>query len=328
MKNEVLKILKSENNYISGAEIAEKLGVSRTYIWKMISKLKEEGYIIDAINNKGYKIIDDKDIINKMEISSILETKFLGKNLIYLDSTNSTNEILKLEAENNVPDGTVIISNMQTKGKGRMGREWNSEKNVGIYLSILLKPNIDPRKSPIITLLAGISVCEACREITELDIKLKWPNDIIYKNKKISGILTEMNSEIQSINYIIVGIGVNVNNSKFPNNIENIATSLSKESGKKIKRKILIAKILKNFENYYIEYIKDCNFLKFINKYKYLCDTINKEINVISIDKKYEATAINISENGELIIQRNNGKIEKIFSGEISIRNKNIGDEI
>ena len=321
MQELVLNILKSTDGYVSGAEIGERLGVSRTAIWKAISKLKAEGYNIEAVNNKGYHLIDDSDIINSQEIKDILETKLIGKNVVFYPEVSSTNDVVKELGENDGIEGTVVVAEKQTNGRGRRGRKWESEKGSGLWFSILLRPDIDPRNAPMITLIAGISVCVASRRVTGLPVTIKWPNDVIIDNKKICGILTEMSSEIGNINYVVVGIGVNVNSESFPDDISDIATSLKIESNKNIKRKVLLNEILKEFENNYLDYIKDCDFSKFRDKYRELCSTINQEINVIGRET-YPATAIDINENGELIVEKSDGSREVVFSGEVSIRKR------
>lgn len=321
MHNKILEMLKNTDGYISGEEIGQKFGVSRTAVWKAITKLKKEGYNIEAVNNKGYHIIDNVDIINETELSSVIDTEFIGKNILYYDEITSTNDVIKDAYEKGYPEGTIAITEVQTSGRGRMGRKWESKKGDGLWFSILLKPDIDPRKAPMLTLIAGLCVCKAARRVTGLDVSIKWPNDVMLNDKKICGILTEMSSEIQKINYVVVGIGINVNTEEFPEELSDIATSLKIECNHSIQRKILLNEVLKDFEKYYLQYVNESNFKIFKDEYESLCNTINREINVIG-KETYKATGIGITDEGELIVERENGKREVVFSGEVSVRRR------
>lgn len=321
MNNKILDILKNTEGYISGEEIGEKLGVSRTAVWKAISKLKKEGYNIEAVNNRGYHIIDDVDIINEKEIQDAIHTEILGKKIIFKDTVTSTNDVIKYIAEKGEKEGTVAVSEIQTAGRGRMGRKWESERGDGLWFSILLRPDIDPRKAPMLTLLAGLCVCRAARRVTGLDVSIKWPNDVIINDKKICGILTEMSTEIQKINYIVVGIGINVNTENFPEELSDVATSLKKEAGKDFSRKELLNEVLKDFEMYYNKYVKYGDFSIFTEEYEKMCNTIGRDINVIGRET-YPAKAVGINESGELIVEKENGTREIVFSGEVSVRRR------
>ena len=202
-----------------------------------------------------------------------------------------------------------------------MGRKWESERGDGLWFSILLRPDIDPRKAPMLTLLAGLCVCRAARRVTGLDVSIKWPNDVIINDKKICGILTEMSTEIQKINYVVVGIGINVNTENFPQELSDVATSLKKEAGKSFSRKELLNEVLKDFEMYYNEYVKYGDFSIFTEEYKKMCNTIGRDINVIGRET-YPAKAVGINESGELIVEREDGTREVVFSGEVSVRRR------
>jgi len=215
---EVLKMLKENNDFVSGEDISNKLGVSRTAIWKNINSLKELGYVIVSIPKRGYRLISEPDIILKESIMSDLKTDFIGREIYYYKTIDSTNIYAKKIA-NDSSEGTVVISEEQSMGKGRLGKLWSSPKDCGIYMSIILKPNINVYEAPILTMIAGLSISNALRNITDLDISIKWPNDIIINNKKVCGILTEMSAEIERINYIVLGMGINVNSQDFENDI-------------------------------------------------------------------------------------------------------------
>ena len=196
MKSEILRLLKENDTYISGQQLCEQFQVSRTAIWKVIDQLKKEGYQIEAVRNKGYRLIESPDVMSKAEIDSLVDTKWAGKNVIYYDETDSTNNRAKEAGNNKEPHGTLFVADMQMAGKGRRGRVWKSPSGSSIYMTILLYPDIPPVKAPQLTLIMAIAVAEGIREVTGLETKIKWPNDIVVNGKKICGILTEMSTEI------------------------------------------------------------------------------------------------------------------------------------
>lgn len=321
MNYKVLELLKQQDGYLSGEELGRKLSISRSAIWKLIGKLKDEGYEIEAVTNKGYRLLNENDIINESEIQQNLNTKYLGKKICCYDEVDSTNNKARKLGLEGYPQGTVVFAKRQNAGKGRMGKNWNSPEEGGIWMSMLLTPQIQPKEAPLLTLTAGLCVCKAIRKITDLDAKIKWPNDILINGKKVCGILTEMNAEMEKINFIIVGIGINVNISSFPQEISNVATSLEIESNKKWKRKDIIKELLTEFETYYDLYQIENNFSVFLNDYRKFCITIGKNVHVFS-KEPFDAQAIDVTNEGELLVKKENGEIVIVFSGEVSIREK------
>lgn len=322
MKEKILRLLKaSGNSFVSGQKISEELGVSRAAIWKHINTIKEDGYEIEAISRKGYRIIASPDILTFEEIKNFLTTKYIGKNIIHYDSISSTNSKAKELAEMNEEHGTVIISEEQTLGRGRLGRNWVSPKYKGIWMSIILRPNIITQNASQITLVGAAAVQKA---ILKMGIKtsIKWPNDIVFNSKKVCGILTEMSGEIDHINYLVMGIGINVNleEEDIPMDLKEIATSLKLDTGKHIDRKLLLANILNEFEDLYIDFVLNGNIKETIDICRKNSMLIGREIQLINRGKVKVAKAIDISNKGELIIENDQGIIEHIVSGEISIR--------
>jgi BirA family biotin operon repressor/biotin-[acetyl-CoA-carboxylase] ligase len=325
MKGKILIILKgSGSNFVSGEKISEELGVSRAAIWKYINIIKADGYEIEAISRKGYRIISSPDKLTSEEIQSFLKTKYVGKNIIYYESIGSTNSKAKELAERGEEHGTAIISEEQTTGRGRLGRNWVSPKYKGICMSIILRPNITTQNISQITLIGAAAVQKA---ISEMGIKagIKWPNDIVLSGKKICGILTEMSGEIDHINYLIMGIGINVNlkEEDIPRDLKNVATSLLIESGKYIDRKVLLANVLNIFEELYCDFILNGDIKETIEICRDNSILIGSEIQLINRDKVTIAKAINISDSGELVIENHSGNLEYIVSGEVSIRGIN-----
>ncbi len=319
MREKIIEeILNNQNDFISGEDLSKKLGISRAAVWKHIKILKEEGYNIESVNKKGYRLSENPDdILTYKNIVHKLDTKFIGKEIVHLRSVDSTNEYAKNIA-NEKCEGVVVISEEQTKGKGRLGRQWKSKHGEGIWMSIVLKPNMLPNKAPFITLIAGASIVKV---LNNLGVKseIKWPNDIIINNKKISGILTELSSEIERINYIVVGIGINVKTEEFDLDIKEMATSIYRE-GYKISRVDIVRNILVEFEELYEKYIEDNSTEETINICREYSAIIGKEIYIIQNDNKELVKCIDINNVGNLIIEREDGTKREIISGEVSIR--------
>ena len=322
MRNKIIKvILNNKDNFISGEDLSNKLGISRTAVWKHIKKLKEEGYNIESVNKKGYRLVSfPGDLLTSENIKYNLQTEMIGDNIHHLQTIDSTNEYLKRIGDKST-DGTVVISEEQTRGKGRMGRTWQSKSGEGIWMSLLLKPNIIPFKAPFITLVAGVSVVTALRKLN-VPAQIKWPNDIILNDKKICGILTELSAEIERVNYVIVGMGMNVKNMYFSGELEHKATSLYKE-GYVLQRVDIVDEILYEFEKNYIDYIENDNKEHVLNLFRQYSNIINKEIYLITNDKRELVTCIDINDSGNLIVKDKDNNIREIMSGEVSIRGIN-----
>ncbi|SHH42321.1 BirA family transcriptional regulator, biotin operon repressor / biotin-[acetyl-CoA-carboxylase] ligase [Caloranaerobacter azorensis DSM 13643] len=320
MKDEILKLLKENNEFVSGQDISDSLNVSRTAIWKYINQLREEGYLIDSVTRKGYKLIYTPDILTYGEIAEYLETDYIGRKIIHFDSIDSTNIKAKQLAAEGAKEGTVVIAEEQTMGRGRLGRGWVSPKGKGIWMSIILRPNIDPIDASKVTQIGAAAVWSALSKVG-VDAYIKWPNDIVLNGKKVCGILTEMSAELNRINYLVIGIGVNVNinSQEIPKEINNIATSIKAEVGHDVDRKFITAEILNNFERFYNELIKYGSIKTSIEICRKASILLGREIKIITNKGERRAKAIDITEQGELLIEEN-GKIEKLISGEISVR--------
>ncbi len=318
MKEKVLKyLIQNKGSFVSGEKISEILGISRAAVWKHISSLRQDGFEIDSASRRGYMLKGDLDLINPQMISESLSTGFIGKTIIYMDSVGSTNDHVKSIASDST-DGTVVIADEQTKGKGRMGRYWHSQKGDGIWMSILLKPRIAPNKASIITQIAGAAILKA---LDGLGVRamIKWPNDIILNGKKLCGILTEMAAELDRINYIVLGIGMNVKNDYFPDEIIDIATSLYKE-GYDIKRADIVKAVFENFEGLYVDYIQNGNLKEAVDICRERSAVIGQDIHVITWTEKKKAKAIDISPGGDLVVEYEDGRRDNLVSGEVSIR--------
>ncbi|MFL0196581.1 biotin--[acetyl-CoA-carboxylase] ligase [Clostridium sp. WILCCON 0269] len=325
MKYEVLHILKENSNtFVSGQLISDKLGVSRTAIWKYIKNLKEEGYIIDSSSKKGYKLLYSPDTLSFEEIKNYLKTSHIGKKIIYLESIDSTNNKAKELADKGEDHGTVVISEEQTGGRGRLGRVWCSPKYKGIWLSIILRPDLNPMKIPKITQIAAAAVIESLNAFN-IQAKIKWPNDIILNGKKICGILTEMNAELNKVHYVIVGIGINANLTRddFEEDILNKATSIKIETTSTLDRKSFVGALINKFEYLYEEFHQKQTIKSSIDICKSNSAVIGKNIKIIKRGTETLAKALDLDDNGGLIVQHEDGSLENLISGEISIRGLN-----
>lgn len=323
MKDQILKELKSNKaNYISGEELSNKLQVSRTAVWKYIKQLKEKGYVIDSQTKKGYRLLESPDSLLPYEIKEGLNTEFIGADIEYLEQVDSTNLYAKRIAEQGFTDGTVIIADEQLKGKGRLGRAWTSPKGKGIWMTIMLKPSINPSQAAKVTLLTACVVNKAILETCGINAKIKWPNDIVCSGMKLCGILTEMNAELDEINYLIVGIGINVNLDKedFHEELHSTATSIKMEKGSTVSRKELVKSILNNFEAYYKAFLKTGSISRFMSEYREKSAVIGKEVNIISSTVQLKGKVLDISEEGQLLVQLEDGTVKEIISGEVSLR--------
>lgn len=323
MKSKILKILKNNDDFISGERISEEFNMTRSAIWKYMNMLKEDGYMIESIPKKGYRIISSPDILTLDEIENDLNTRFIGRKVHYYDSIDSTNKEAKKLATLE-DEGTVIISEEQTEGKGRLGRGWISPKGKGIWMSIILKPNVEPVKVGAITLLGAAAVYNGLKNMN-VDSLIKWPNDILIDDKKICGILTEMNAELNRINYLIMGIGINVNldEDDIPPELKDRANSIKIYKNKEIDRKSLLANILNEFEKLYIPFAANGDVSIAIRICRENSASIDKEVKIIEGNKERLGRALDINNNGELIVEFEDGKVQSIYAGEVSIRGVN-----
>ena len=320
MKGEILKLLKETDGYVSGQELCRRFGVSRTAVWKVINQLKEEGYEIEAVRNRGYVLKGAGDVLSEAELLSCLETEWAGGRIVYFDATDSTNVQAKRLAEAHVPHGTLVVSDRQDGGKGRRGRSWASPSGVGIWMSLILRPKIDPSLASMLTLVAALAVRKGILEETGLSPLIKWPNDLVLNGKKICGILTEMSTELMEIQYVITGIGINVNQKEFPPEIRDTATSLSLEAGRSFRRSSLIAAILKAFEKDYTAFLKTGDLSLLLEEYNACLVNRGKEVCILDPSGEYRAVAEGIDESGSLLVTLPDGTRREIISGEVSVR--------
>ena len=320
MKGEILKLLKETDGYISGQELCEKFGVSRTAVWKVINQLKEEGYEIEAVRNKGYILKGSADVLSKEELESTLHAKWAATQVAFFEETDSTNNEIRRLAEQGAPHGTLAVAERQLGGKGRRGRVWTSPAGVGIWMSMLLRPQIDPMAASMLTLVMALSTRRGIEKATGLKSEIKWPNDLVLNKKKICGILTEMSTELMEIQYVIPGTGINVNQMEFPDDIKATATSLRIESGKIQKRSEIIAAIMEAFEGYYDTFIETQDMSGLIEEYNANLVNLGNEVCVLDPAGEYRGVSEGINKEGALLVRLSDGTLKEIISGEVSVR--------
>lgn len=320
MKTEVLRYLKETDDYLSGQELCERLGVSRTAVWKVIRQLTAEGYKIEAVRNRGYRLGGSGDVFQQTELQSVIRTKTAGQNLVFLEEVDSTNNRAKQLAEAGAPDGTVVIARQQNAGKGRRGKTWKSPAKGGIWMSLLLRPVIAPDQASMLTLVAALAVAEGIEKTCGFSVRIKWPNDLVLNKKKICGILTEMSTEMECINHVVIGIGLNVNIKEFPDELNGVATSLYLETGKNFPRALLTAAILQAWETYYELFLQTRDLSDLLESYHQLLVNRDKEVRVLAPGGSYEGIARGITATGELLVEKKDGTMTEVLSGEVSVR--------
>lgn len=318
MKSEILSLLRNADGYVSGEELSKKLGVSRTAVWKNINLLREEGYIINSLTNKGYKLEKSPDVLDENIIADGLKISSVGTKIKVMKTVDSTNEEAKRLANNGAESGLIVAAEEQTAGKGRLGRVWKSD-NGGIYFTLLIRPELPPSAIASITLASGYAVCLAIRNYTECDAKIKWPNDVIIGNKKVCGILTEMAAQSDQIDYVAIGIGMNVNHTEFPDEISKKATSLRIETGEKIDRNAFFKCVIQKLDEVISSFLFSVS-LEDIQSFKALCATLGRRVSVQRGGKTVEGTACDITANGELIIKDDIGNNICVNSGEVTVQ--------
>ena len=319
MKTEILTLLRETDGYVSGQELCERFGVSRTAVWKAINQLKEAGYEIEAVQNRGYRLVSVPDILTKIELMSIRKTKWIGTQMECFDVVDSTNTRAKQFAEEGAPNGTYVIAERQESGKGRRGRGFDSPAGKGIFMTLVLKPQIDPGHAPMITLVTALAVSRAITDMTGRPAGIKWPNDIIMSGKKVCGILTEMSAQFDYVNHIVVGIGVNVQNERFPKEIEAVATSVFLETGKHYNRAELVERIWEAFEHYYEIFLQTEDLSGLVNEYNGHLVNLHQQVKVLDPQEPFEGKAMGITPKGELIVDTWESR-KLVSTGEVSVR--------
>lgn len=319
MKAEILTLLRESGDYVSGQELCNRFGVTRAAIWKAIGQLKKEGYEIEAVQNRGYKLVA-AEVYGENELRSRIHTAWAGAELHFHQITGSTNLLAKQAGEEGAPHGALFVANAQTAGRGRRGRSWQSPAGANIYFTILLRPNLEPDQASMLTLVMAHSVAEAIERITGLEPAIKWPNDVLLENKKICGILTEMSLEREYIHYVVCGVGINVADQDFPEGVREHATAVETVWGRKVSKGALLQAVMEAFERDYDAFVGAGDLTPLLESYNRRLVNRDRKVRVLDPKGEWEGTARGINAQGELLVENAEGAVVAVYAGEVSVR--------
>lgn len=310
----------SQGDYVSGEDLAGELGITRAAVWKQIKGLREMGYEIEAHPRKGYLLANRPDRLYPWEVAKGLSTRFIGKRIEYYDSLSSTNGRAKEILTEAPAEGSIIIAEEQTGGKGRLGRSWFSPPGTGIWLSVILKPQLPPVELPKLTLVAAVALSKAIQEELNRRPPVKWPNDLYLEGRKISGILTELSGEMGRVEYLILGVGINVNQEicDFPAELREKAASLRIITGKGVDRLSLLQAYLRFFESEYLNALKN-GFSEVLQYCRDYSATLGRQVEVTDGKKVYRGTAVEIEDTGGLVLENERGERIRVLSGDVNL---------
>ena len=329
-KDIVVSRLISSSGYISGQTLSDELGLSRAAVNTAVKSLRAEGYVIESVTNRGYRLTSIPDLLTAGQLTAYLPDGRADKVTI-LEETTSTNKVLKELAFDGAPEGSVVISDCQTQGRGRLGRSFSSPAGKGIYMSYLMRPAVTPDSVSTVTCWAAVATARAIESVCGITPDIKWVNDLLINNMKIVGILTEMSieSETGTISSIVIGIGINVNESPsdFPDEIRNIASSIRQEKGlsSPIHRAPLAARLIKELDKMSASFPESRD--EYLKSYKELCSTVGLEVSVVSAHNHTSETprsgkAVGLGDDFTLLVLFEDGHAENLSSGEVSVRRR------
>jgi len=318
----MLDLLKGQRGeWVSGQILAGRLDMTRAAIWKRIGLLKEQGYGIDASPRKGYRLRDIPDRLLASEIRDGLKTCVIGqRDIHHFERTDSTNKRAKEIAAAGAGEGALVVAEEQTRGRGRLDRHWFSPAGQGIYLSVVLRPALPPSEAARLVLLAAVAVAETLIDTAGLKATIKWPNDVLVGGKKIAGILTELAMEMDAVDYVIIGLGLNVNMpaDQWPEDIRGRATSVLAETGQPFSRPLLLRHLLESFENGYEE-LTNAGFEPIMARWRDLADMLGRKVSVQARGGSYSGEVVDFDPDGFMILRDNNGRDRRILSGDVTI---------
>ncbi|MBE0597609.1 MAG: biotin--[acetyl-CoA-carboxylase] ligase [Desulfuromonadales bacterium] len=318
-REEILRLFRRGGDLVSGEELSRILGISRTAVWKQIRLLREQGYVIEAVPSRGYRLTSTPDLLLPAEIRAGLDTQIIGREIVYLAEADSTNLRASLLGEAGSVEGTVVIADQQSAGKGRLGRRWSSPPGVNLYTSVLLRPPISPRSAPQLTFLSAVATAWAIEETSGLEPQVKWPNDILLGGKKVAGLLNEMSAETDRVHFVVLGIGVNLNMQagQFPQDLRYPATSLTLETGRPISRLRFARSLLHHLEGLYRVYLEK-GFTPILLAWKNLFDLAGRQVEVDLQKRRLSGVAIGIDEDGALLVRLVDGSTERVLAGDVT----------
>ena len=317
----ILSLLRaSSDQYISGQEISTVLHVSGAAVWKQIKVLRELGFEIESKHSQGYRLLSAPDVLLAAEVENELNCQLIGKSVVSFPETDSTNVQARRLAENGALEGTVVIADRQSAGRGRLGRRWESPLGVNLYCSVILRPEIPVHQAPQLTFLSAVAVAETLNSICHLSAEVKWPNDILVNGAKISGLLNEMSAETEKIHFVILGIGINLNMTadQFPEELNYPATSALIETGKTIDRQKFLQTFIQYLDGYYSEFIQE-GFIPIRRRWEKLCNIMNLQVEVDQGSGKIRGTVVGLDAEGALRLQLEDDQIKNILTGDVRL---------
>jgi BirA family biotin operon repressor/biotin-[acetyl-CoA-carboxylase] ligase len=323
MDEEILTHLREHpSDFLSGEEISRRLKVSRTAVWKRMKRLRALGYEIEASTRSGYRLVRSPDLLTPSEIKPMLKTNWMGKKIHYFPTLDSTNSKAYQLALNGAEEGELVIAESQEEGRGRLGRSWFSPPFLNLYLSIILRPKIPPHQAPLITLMAAVATAEAIWKFSGLAPLIKWPNDILLRDRKIAGLLNEIQSEMDRIHFVILGIGINLNMDAkmFSTEIRNVATSLKRETGEMVSRKDFIQTLLQELEDWYTIFLKEGRVPAVLEAWRKWAQIKGKPVKVTSFGETLVGVAVDIDSDGALILETMSGEKRRVVAGDVEYR--------
>ena len=317
LQDPVLRALRESAEPVSGEALAGRLGLSRAAVWKRINRLKALGYAIQGSPRRGYRLLGLPDKLLPQEIAAGLQARLLKGPIHYFDTLPSTNDLAKELGVRGAPEGTLVVAEGQSRGRGRLGREWNSPPGVGLYVSVLLRPPLPPADLPPITLTAAVAVVRALRQAGGVTAGLKWPNDLVLAGKKLGGILTEMETESDQIRHLVVGLGLNVNNRQFPAELADLATSLALTTGRTFSRLRILQVWLEELESLYQRFLAR-EFAAILEEWKDYTVTLGRAVRVRQGAVEICGQALEVAADGALLVRTGSGEVVRVTSGEIA----------
>jgi BirA family biotin operon repressor/biotin-[acetyl-CoA-carboxylase] ligase len=322
MDEKILQLLRDHSSeFLSGEEIRRRLKVSRTAVWKRIQRLRALGYEIEASTRSGYRLVGSPDLLTSSEIRPLLKTKSIGKTIHHFDTLDSTNTKAYQLAQEGAEEGEVVIAESQAKGRGRLGRQWFSPPFLNLYLSVILRPKISPHQASLITLMAAVATADAIREFSGLFPLIKWPNDILLRDRKVAGLLNEIHSETDRVHFVVLGIGVNLNMDEkaFSEEIQPIATSLRIEMGQPISRKNFLRSLLQALEGWYSIFLEKGDTV-LLKAWRDWAQIKGRRVNVTSFGETFVGEAIDVDSDGALILETASGERRRVVAGDVQYK--------
>jgi BirA family biotin operon repressor/biotin-[acetyl-CoA-carboxylase] ligase len=316
----ILQILKAHpEEYVSGERLAEAAGITRAAIWKQINQLREFGYLIESAPRRGYKLLDLPHTLHPYELKAGLTTKVFGQTIDYQEVVDSTNLRAKLLANQGAPEGTVVLAEQQTKGRGRLGRMWSAQPGIGLWFSLILRPQVGTAELAVITILTAVTLARAIEQATDVQVQVKWPNDLLYHGAKLVGILAELNGEMDRVKYLVIGIGINVNHlpEDFPPELAGRATSLRQIKQTVVDRKAVLQCFLAEFEQQYA-LLGTGQLTGIIDYAREHSATLGRQVTVNQgFGRTVSGKAVDLDQDGSLWLETAVGNRVRVFSGEI-----------